>query len=123
MIPKKANELYKTVAEDLNIEESLVEDLVDFMYKNLRKNLSNLSHPRINLDGLGHFAVKTKAVNKSIERITTSLINHDTYTFSAYFNKKTLENKLASLIKLEAEITQQQLKKDQFKKKKNETKS
>lgn len=123
MIPKKANELYKTVAEDLNIEESLVEDLVDFMYKNLRKNLSNLSHPRINLDGLGHFAVKTKAVNKSIERITTSLLNHDTYTFSAYFNKKTLENKLASLIKLEAEITQQQLKKDQFKKKKDETKS
>lgn len=123
MIPKKANELYKTVAEDLNIEESLVEDLVDFMYKNLRKNLSNLSHPRINLDGLGHFAVKTKAVNKSIERITTSLLNHDTYTFSAYFNKKTLENKLASLIKLEAEITQQQLKKDKFKKKKDETKS
>ena len=123
MIPKKANELYKSVAEDLNIEESLVEDLVDFMYKNLRKNLSNLSHPRINLDGLGHFAVKTKAVNKSIERITTSLLNHDTYTFSAYFNKKTLENKLASLIKLEAEITQQQLKKDQFKKKKDETKS
>lgn len=123
MIPKKTNELYKSVAEDLNIEESLVEDLVDFMYKNLRKNLSNLSHPRINLDGLGHFAVKTKAVNKSIERITTSLLNHDTYTFSAYFNKKTLENKLASLIKLEAEITQQQLKKDQFKKKKDETKS
>lgn len=117
MIPKKTNELYKSVAEDLNIEESLVEDLVDFMYKNLRKNLSNLSHPRINLDGLGHFAVKTKAVNKSIERITTSLLNHDTYTFSAYFNKKTLENKLASLIKLEAEITQQQLKKDQFKRK------
>lgn len=123
MIPKKANELYKSVAEDLNIEESLVEDLVDFMYKNLRKNLSNLSHPRINLDGLGHFAVKTKAVNKSIERITTSLLNHDTYTFSAYFNKKTLENKLASLIKLEAEVTQQQLKKDKFKKKKDETKS
>ena len=123
MIPKKANELYKSVAEDLNIEESLVEDLVDFMYKNLRKNLSNLSHPRINLDGLGHFAVKTKAVNKSIERITTSLLNHDTYTFSAYFNKKTLENKLASLIRLEAEITQQKLKKEQFKKKKDETKS
>jgi nucleoid DNA-binding protein len=123
MIPKKANELYKSVAEDLNIEESLVEDLVDFMYKNLRKNLSNLTHPRINLDGLGQFVVKTKAVNKSIERITTNLLNHDTYTFSAYFNKKTLESKLASLIKLEAEITQQKLKKDQFKKKKDETKS
>jgi len=123
MIPKKANELYKSVAEDLNIEESLVEDLVDFMYKNLRKNLSNLTHPRINLDGLGQFVVKTKAVNKSIERITTNLLNHDTYTFSAYFNKKTLESKLASLIKLEAEIKQQKLKKDQFKKKKDETKS
>ena len=58
MIPKKSNELYREVAEDLEVSEDLVEDLVQLYYKEIRKNLTGLKYPRINVDGLGQFVAK-----------------------------------------------------------------
>ncbi|NBU05927.1 MAG: hypothetical protein EBT39_06210 [Sphingobacteriia bacterium] len=58
MIPKKPIILYKQVAEDLNQSESLVDTFMTFYYKEVRKLLSNLSHTKINIDGLGQMVVK-----------------------------------------------------------------
>jgi nucleoid DNA-binding protein len=119
MIPKKARSLYKQVSEELDISESLVEDFVEFVYKNLRHNLSNLTHPRINMPGLGHFMAKPLTIRKAIPRYTRNLENHDTSTFGAYYNKKQVEDKLAKLIELEKKISAQDEKKQEFKKLKN----
>ncbi len=121
MNPKKANKLYKPVAEELHVDESLVEDLVEFMYKNVRQNLSSLTHPRINLEGLGHFTARPFSVRKGIERAEKVLSNHDTSTFSAYHNKKQLDVKVKALTKLEEMILAEEERKQQFKIKKNET--
>ena len=120
MTPKKSSILYKPVAEELNISETLVEDLISFYYKEVRFHLSSLSHPRINVDGLGHFVAKTGLVRKSIPKYTTILKTHDTSTYGAYFNKKMTESKLALLIELEKKIAVQETKQEQFKKKKDE---
>jgi nucleoid DNA-binding protein len=121
MNPKKANKLYKPVAEELQVDESLVEDLVEFMYKNVRQNLTGLTHPRINLEGLGHFIARPFSVKRGIERAQKVLLNHDTSTFSAYHNKKQLDVKVKALIKLEEMINAEEERKQQFKTKKNET--
>jgi len=121
MIPKKASKLYRQVAEDLNVEEALVEDLVEFLYKNVRGCLSNLSYPRINVEGLGHFTVKSGWVRRSIERSTNLLENHDTSTFGAYSKKVRVEEKLDLLIELEKKITLEEQRKKQFKTLKNES--
>ena len=123
MNPKKANKLYKPVAEELQVDETLVEDLVEFMYKNVRQNLTGLTHPRINLEGLGHFTARPFSVRKGIERAQKVLSNHDTSTFSAYHNKKQLDVKVKALIKLEEMINAEEERKQQFKTKKNETNS
>jgi nucleoid DNA-binding protein len=124
MIPKKANKLYSTVAEDLNVSETLVEDVVEFYYKEVRKNLSELSEPRINIEGLGHFVAKHGTIIKTIERFQKSLVNHDVSTFKAYHNKKGMEVKLGKLIELEKKLSQQaDRKKEFFKTKKNESSS
>lgn len=124
MIPKKANKLYSTVAEDLNVSETLVEDIVEFYYKEVRKNLSELSEPRINIDGLGHFVAKHGTIIKTIERFQKSLLNHDVSTFKAYHNKKGMEVKLEKLIELEKKLSHQaDRKKEFFKTKKNESSS
>jgi 4-alpha-glucanotransferase len=120
MIPKKANKLYKDVAEDMDIEEVLVEDLIEFYYKEVRNKLSNLSHPRINVEGLGHFVAKSSLIKKAIPRYIKSLENHDTSTFGAYFNKKGIEQKVELLVKLEQQINTEEQKKETFKKKKDE---
>jgi hypothetical protein len=123
MIPKKASKFYKQTAEDLNIEESLVEDFIEFYYKNIRHNLSNLVHPRINIEGLGHFTVKPSWVRRSIERISRALDKHDTSTFGAYSKKVRLEHTLELLIELEKKIAKEEQRKETFKETKYESSS
>lgn len=120
MTPKKSSILYKPVAEELNISETLVEDLISFYYKEVRFHLSSLSHPRINVDGLGHFVAKSFFIEKTIPRLTNKLIIHDTSTFNAYFSKKQSELKLESLIALKLKIDEEADRKTKFKKIKNE---
>jgi nucleoid DNA-binding protein len=120
MIPKKANKLYKQLSEDLNVPEDLVDTFISFYYKTVREHLSELKHPRINLEGLGHFNAMHSVVKSGIKRCTKSLENHDTSTFKAYHNKKGLEVKLEQLIIIEQQIAEEQSRKDNFKKTKNE---
>ena len=100
MNPKKSNKLYREVAEELNVSDATVEETISFYYNHIRQMLSSLSEPRINVEGLGHFVVKTKMVRNAIPRLTKSLQNHDTSTFAAYFNKKGVETKLEQLLLL-----------------------
>jgi predicted DNA-binding protein YlxM (UPF0122 family) len=121
MIPKKANKLYKQLSEDLNIEESLIDTFIGFYYRTIREHMTELKHPRINVEGLGHFNAMHSVVKNGIKRCTKSLNNHDTSTFKAYHNKKNLEVKLEQLTKINELITKEQERKDNFKKTKNES--
>lgn len=120
MIPKKANKLYKQVAEDLNIEEDLVDKFIEHYYKDIRSALVNLKYPRINVEGIGHFVAKSVLVKAHIPKFTKELSEHDTSTFTAYHTKKGLELKLHQLIELEHKISLEEIRKEEFKKSKNE---
>ena len=120
MIPKKANKLYISVAEELNLNESLIETFIDYYYKQVREHLTTLKYQRINITGLGHFVVKKGLVKIHIPRITKSLENHDTSTFGAFFNKKGMELKLEQLIQLEEQINNEANRKINFLKTKHE---
>lgn len=122
MIPKKSNILYKELAEEINVPVELVEDLIQVYYKNLRNELTNLTNPRINVEGLGQFVARPGLVKKSIERYKKALNSHDTSTFRAYYNKKMLEEKVECLENLDKKIEEQELKKQKFKQDKNEDK-
>ena len=58
MKPTKANSLCQELSEQDDLSKHLVENLVDFYYKNVRTLLSELYHPRINITGLGVFTVR-----------------------------------------------------------------
>lgn len=120
MIPKKSSSLYKELAEQLDQNQNLVQDIIEFYYGELRKTLSNLSHPRINIEGLGHFVAKAGLIRKSIPKYTKSLDTHDTSTYGAYYNRKMIENKLELLIELEHKISLEEIRKAEFKRNKDE---
>lgn len=120
MIPKKSNVIYKELAEDMNISVELVEDLIQEYYKSLRNELTNLTNPRINIEGLGQFVARSGSVKKSIERYKKALNSHDTSTFKAYYNKKMLEEKVECLENLNKKLNEVEIKKQNFKKQKNE---
>tara|TARA_R110000803_G_scaffold210668_1_gene283100 strand:- start:3309 stop:3695 length:387 start_codon:yes stop_codon:yes gene_type:complete len=119
MKPKKARLLYQELSEEKDLTKGLVEDLVDFYYKNVRTLLSELHHPRINITGLGLFTTRKHAINKAIPRFERYLENHDTSTYSAYYNKKMLEEKVEFLHSIKDQIDSEQIRKEEFKKNKN----
>lgn len=121
MIPKKSSAIYKELVEEIDVPLELVEDLVQAYYKTVRNELTNLTEPRINVEGLGQFVARPALVKKSIVRYTKMLDHHDTSTFKAYYNKKMLEEKLDKLKSLDAKLDVQDLKKQEFIKKKNES--
>jgi Ribonuclease G/E len=121
MNPKKSTKLYKVFSEETGTEENLVESLLEFYYKEIRSCLTNLVHPRINVEGLGHIIAKTTVVSKSIEKIKKVLDNHDVSTFNAYHHKKSMEIKLDKLISLQSIIESEKHRKQKFKNKDNES--
>ena len=120
MIPKKSSLLYKELSEEMDLSQDLIQDLIEFYYKEIRSNLTGLKHPRVNVDGLGQFVVRSHAVRKAIPRIKKILETHDTTTFSAYYNKKMLEDKIIALENIEKQIVSLEEKKEQTQKQKDE---
>jgi hypothetical protein len=115
MIPKRANKLYKELTKEFDVSEDLVEVLVEAYYKDLRQKLTSLEDTRINVDGLGHFVIKVKKVKKAIPHYEKVLLNHDTSTFGAYHNKKSIEEKLENLKRIQIKIEKNLEKKKNFK--------
>lgn len=122
MNPKKASKLCKKFAEENSYEEHLVESAIDFYYKSVRHLLTDLVHPRINIDGLGHILAKPSIVKKTIDKLHKILDGHDTSTFKAYHNKKAMENKLELLLKLSSKLELVNNKKQEFFKNKKDEK-
>ena len=97
MIPKKPRIIIDQVSEELNLPKTLVDDLISFYYKEVRKNLSSLEHPKINLPGLGDFVILKKPVNKLIDKYTNLSTTYAADSFNAYHNIKVAESKLERL--------------------------
>ena len=66
MKPKKAKEFIPKVSDKLNLPEKLIEDVVDFYWQEIRKNLSGLKHQRVHLTNLGDFTIKHWKIDKKI---------------------------------------------------------
>jgi len=122
MKPKKSRILYQELSEQHDISKNLVETLVEFYYKNVKNLLTELHHPRINITGLGLFTARKKGINKAIPRFKKYLENHDTSTYSAYYNKKVLEERLDFLKSIKEQIEDEEKRKKEFLIKKNEFK-
>lgn len=115
MIPVKPKTLFKQIAEEEDISQQLVDDLVTEYYKIIRKILSNLTYTRVNVDGIGQFVVKPKTVQKLIEKYNRNLANLDGYSLTSYHNKIRLESRLEELNNVSLLIQQEKESKEQFK--------
>ena len=115
MIPIKPKILFKQIAEEEDISQQLIDDLVTHYYRTIRVLLSELKYTRINVDGIGQFVVKPKAVQKLIEKHNRNLANLDGYSLASYHNKIRLESRLEELNNVSLLIQQEKESKEQFK--------
>lgn len=115
MIPKKPQIVIKQVADEMDLPQALVDDIINFYYKEFRRNLSSLEHPKINLPGLGNFIIKQKSVNMMIKKLEGAKKNYNKDTFKNYHNLKLVEQKLEKLYHAKEEIRKFLEEKKQFK--------
>lgn len=104
MIPKKPQVIIKQVAEELDLPESLVDDIISFYYKEVRRNLSSLEHIKLNLPGLGNFIMKQKAVGVQIKKHEGAKKFYNKDTFKNHHNLKLVEQRLEKLINTKQKI-------------------
>ena len=67
--PRKAKEFIPAVAKQICLPESLVEDLIDYYWAEIRKSLSSLKHQRIHLTNLGDFVIKDWKIDDKIDML------------------------------------------------------
>jgi hypothetical protein len=65
--PRKAKELIPEVSKELGIPQDIVEDVIDYYWQEIRKNLSSLKHTRVHLTNLGDFTIKHWKIDEKIE--------------------------------------------------------
>lgn len=104
MIPKKPKILYKELSEQLDLPESMIDNIVSFYYKEVRKTLSSLDQLKVNLPGLGNFLLRTTLVKTRIKKYRTYEKIFNNETFVNYHNKKVAEHKLNKLLEAQKKI-------------------
>lgn len=104
MNPKKAKTLYSEVATDLNLDDNLVKDVLDFYWSGLRKQMANLTSPRLDVINLGTFEV----MPKTLERCITAYQEYQKMpvpkTFTKYQAYSVIEGRLKRLLEIQEEL-------------------
>tara|TARA_R110000824_G_scaffold7830_2_gene35344 strand:- start:6024 stop:6383 length:360 start_codon:yes stop_codon:yes gene_type:complete len=95
--PKKYKTFYDDIAEEAKVHKDLVNDFIFFFYDKVRKNLSNLEHPKINLPNLGTFSIRIGKLKKNIKRNKDILGNLEKMTFSGYDKSIPVKEKLKAM--------------------------
>lgn len=67
MRPIKSKQFIEEVAKEINEPEGLIESVVNYYWEEVRKSLSNLSHPRIHITNLGDFTIKHWKLDSKIK--------------------------------------------------------
>ena len=111
MVPKKAKDFKEATAKELGLSEKLVSDVIDFYWKTLRKEMSNLSHLSIELPNFGTFKVKHWALDNEIEK-HKSIVKKREGRFSEYAYVKSVQESIAAMEKLKEKV---KLQKEKFK--------
>ena len=97
MNPKNYKNFYDDIAKESEVHKDLVSDFVFFFYDKVRKNLSNLTSPKIALPNLGTFSIRTNKLKKSIQRQQDILGNLDKMKFTGYDKSVPVKEKLENL--------------------------
>jgi nucleoid DNA-binding protein len=98
--PKKYNEFYKLVSEELEIPESDVQDIIFSYWSAVRKKMESLEEPYILIENLGTFYVKSKNLKQQILKNEMYVKQHNPKDFKKYAMFKNTSARLEQLNKL-----------------------
>lgn len=69
--PKKSKELIAPLAEEMQVSQTLIEDVTSHYWSAVREALSRMKNIRVHVANLGDFTCKHWLIDKEIERLET----------------------------------------------------
>lgn len=120
MLPKSSKHFIQPTSEKLDLNITLVEDVISFYFTELRKTLSNLECHNIQVEGLGSFKVKANELPKLIKKYEKHLDVIKPETFNQMAIKKDIEDKLYKVLKVQEQLIEDRERKIKFYKDKHE---
>lgn len=119
MNPKKYKEITDEVAKDMGLDKQLVEEVVQFFYSQVRKNLSKLTSSRVLLPGLGTFVLRKQKLKTQIKKNSDILNNLDPTQFNNYKIHRSVREKLDRLNSIQEIVNQEEEERRNFKEQKD----
>ncbi len=116
MKPKNHRIFFEGIAEDAGVHQELVDSLISFYFARVRKNLSELEHPRIHVAGLGTFKLRKWKLEQNIKRNKDILGNLEKMTFKGYGKAIPVKEKLKNMERALVMLDKMQTEKKAFKK-------
>ena len=120
MLPKDSKHFIVPTADELDVDSKLVESAVSFYYSTLRKGLSDLKCPYVQVESLGLFKTKERELPKLYAKYTKHLTVLTKETFVQMTLKKEIQSKLDKVIAVQDLIKADKARKEQFLKDKND---
>lgn len=122
MIPKKAKEFKQSVADELNLSEDLVNDVLDFYWERVRKTITALDENTIEILNLGTFKLKAYKIDETIE-VYKQIIQRCDGKFGKYAIKRDYEQRVEKLEKAKATATNEKERLNKIKEERNARKN
>ena len=97
MKPQDHKVFMENIAEEVGVHPALVERFISFYYMKVRRSLSDLSYPRIYIEGLGTFSIRKSKLEKTIKRNRDILGNLEKMTFKGYEKHVPVKEKLKQM--------------------------
>jgi|688.fasta_scaffold209833_4 hypothetical protein len=120
MIPKKAKSLIPEVSKDLELDEELVKDVIDFYWDDVYDALRSIEHTRLYIQNLGDFNIKHWLLTKKILDYSEKLDRNPGQTFMQRLKKEEATESLDKMIKLQKDLSEEYSKKQTKKQLRNE---
>ena len=109
MVPKKAKDFKKVTAEELNLPEDLINNLVNFYWENIRKYMSELTYGEIRIQNFGTFRVKHWKIADTVEKHKATILRVEG-KFAGYRMKMDLTDRIEKLEKIKSLVQEREVK-------------
>jgi nucleoid DNA-binding protein len=119
MNPKKHKEFKKGIAEEVGVHPQVVDDFITFYYAKLRKKLSQLDYPKINVEGLGTFELRKLKLESAIKKNKSILGNIAKTTYNGFAKSENITENIKQMSNALAQMEENIIRKKDFKNKKN----
>jgi nucleoid DNA-binding protein len=111
LIPTKSKEIVKKLIKEHDLNESYTEDVISFVWSEIKKSLTEMTHSQLYVNDFGTFSVRKARLNKALTNYKIYLDSEAPKSFEEYSHRMTIEKNYKKYL-----VIKEQLDKEHYRK-------